>query len=238
MAHALRRALGAWLAASVLAACTPTPSKPPASQVNLGLLYVLTKRYDVALEHLSAALPAMPENTSILNNIAVCYMRLNRHEEARDRLQDVIRRNPKHAGAYFNIAMSYALQNDTFNAVSWIRQGAAQCTPVDVQRFLTDPDFASLRDKKEYQNLLRELYPQLPRGPEGIKIERQAPEFTIRQNHGRGGFRGRGQGGNGNNGSGNSGAQRFGRGPNRGGSGRGPGQGFGRNSGGGRKRGR
>jgi hypothetical protein len=34
--HALRRALRAWLAASVLAACTPTPSKPPASQVNLG----------------------------------------------------------------------------------------------------------------------------------------------------------------------------------------------------------
>ena len=71
---------------------------------------------------------------------------------------------------------------------------------------------------------------QLPR-PEGVKIERQAPEFTIRQNNGRGGFRGRGQGGNGN-------APRFGRGPNRGGgSGRGPNQGFGRGSGG-RKRGR
>jgi hypothetical protein len=79
---------------------------------------------------------------------------------------------------------------------------------------------------------------QLPR-PEGIKIERQAPEFTIRQNNGRGGFRGRGQGGNGSNGNGNSSAPRFGRGPHRGGSGRGPNQGFGRNSGGGgRKRGR
>ena len=77
---------------------------------------------------------------------------------------------------------------------------------------------------------------QLPR-PEGLKIERQAPEFTIRQNTGRGGFRGRGpQGGNGNV-PGNAG-HRFGRGPNRGGSGRGPNQGSGRGTGGGRRRGR
>ena len=76
---------------------------------------------------------------------------------------------------------------------------------------------------------------QLPR-PDGIKIERQAPEFTIRQNNARGGFRGRG-GGTGN-GNGNNGGHRFGRGPHRGGSGRGPNQGFGRNAGGGRKRGR
>ncbi len=65
---------------------------------------------------------------------------------------------------------------------------------------------------------------QLPR-PEGLKIERQAPEFTIRQNNGRGGaFRGRSQGGGNGNGAG-GGGQRFGRGPNRGG--RGAGQGFG-----------
>jgi hypothetical protein len=71
---------------------------------------------------------------------------------------------------------------------------------------------------------------QLPR-VEGVKLERQAHEFTIRQNTGRGGsFRG-GQGAA-NNGSGH----RFGRGPNRptgggGGGGRGA-QGFGRGPGG------
>jgi len=72
---------------------------------------------------------------------------------------------------------------------------------------------------------------QLPR-PEGIKIERQAPEFTIRQNGGRGGnggFRGgdmRARGGRGGGGSNNG--HRFGRGPNRGGGH----QGFGRGPGG------
>jgi hypothetical protein len=86
---------------------------------------------------------------------------------------------------------------------------------------------------------------QLPR-PEGIKIERQAPEFTIRQNNARGGFRGRGHGGGNGSGAGSgSGGARFGRGPHRGGSGRGPNQGFRgggnnqqRQGGGPRKRGR
>ena len=85
---------------------------------------------------------------------------------------------------------------------------------------------------------------QLPR-PEGMKIERQAPEFTIRQNNGRnGGFRGRFAGGGNGSGSGNGhgngtgGGQRFGRGPNRGAGGggggrqgQGQGGGFGRNQG-------
>jgi hypothetical protein len=86
---------------------------------------------------------------------------------------------------------------------------------------------------------------QLPR-PEGIKIERQAPEFTIRQNNGRGGnggFRGGGGGdmrarggggGAGRNGGGGNNGHRFGRGPRPGGGGgRGPNQGFGRGPGGG-----
>jgi hypothetical protein len=68
---------------------------------------------------------------------------------------------------------------------------------------------------------------QLPR-PEGLKIERQAPDFTIRHNAGRGGngnFRGggdtRGRGGRGGHGGqgGGGGGHRFGRGPNRGGGG-------------------
>jgi hypothetical protein len=70
---------------------------------------------------------------------------------------------------------------------------------------------------------------QLPR-PEGLKIERQAPEFTIRQNNSRGaagggGFRGRNQGGGNGSGAG-GGGHRFGRGPQRGG-GRNSNQGFG-----------
>ena len=84
--------------------------------------------------------------------------------------------------------------------------------------------------------------------PEGIKVERQAPEFTIRQNpNGRGGgFRGNGdmraRGGNGSgraNGNGGNNGHRFGRGPRPAGNGggRGPNQGFGRGPGGGQRSG-
>ena len=79
--------------------------------------------------------------------------------------------------------------------------------------------------------------------PEGIKIERQAPEFTIRQNpNGRGGFRGGNGGGEmrARGGGGGNNGHRFGRGPSRpggggagGGRGGGPNQGFGRGPAGG-----
>jgi hypothetical protein len=74
---------------------------------------------------------------------------------------------------------------------------------------------------------------QLPR-VEGLKVERQAPDFTIRQNNVRGGgsFRGAGSRNNGG-GAGNGNSGRFGRGPQRGGGRGGSSHGFGRGPGGG-----
>ena len=87
---------------------------------------------------------------------------------------------------------------------------------------------------------------QLPR-IEGLKPERQVPDFTMRHAAGRGNGHFRGGGGDmRGRGPGGNGGQRFGRGPQRGGGG-GGGQGFGRGpggggqprqGGGGRKRGR
>ncbi|HMC77908.1 MAG TPA: hypothetical protein VKH34_12270 [Vicinamibacterales bacterium] len=107
-----------------------------------------------------------------------------------------------------------------------------------------DPDERqpSFDDGPVHRPLIRA---QLAR-PEGIKIERVAPEFTIRQNSGRGngtnggGFRHGGGGGGdmrgragapgaGRNGGGSNNGHRFGRGPRPAGGGgsRGPNQGFG-----------
>ena len=104
-----------------------------------------------------------------------------------------------------------------------------------------DDEPSVLDDGPVHRPLIRAQLPRI----EGLKVERQAPDFTIRQNAGRGGnghFRG---------GGGSNGGQRFGRGPHRGGggsgggNGRGAGQGFGRgggnqqrHGGGPRKRGR
>src|SRR5262245_18952972 len=83
----------------------------------------------------------------------------------------------------------------------------------------------SFDDGPVHRPLIRAQLPRI----EWVKAERQAPDFTIRQNAGRGGnFRGQG-GGNGS-------SNRFGRGPHRG-NGRGGGfQGFGRGPGGNQQR--
>jgi hypothetical protein len=105
--------------------------------------------------------------------------------------------------------------------------------PDDADDIADEPQPSFIEDGPVHRPLIRA---QLPR-VEGVKLERQAPDFTIRQATGRGNFRGHagsGQGGNG-------GGQRFGRGPQRGGSGQGFGRGPGGNQsrfGGPRKRGR
>src|SRR5438045_8376568 len=97
----------------------------------------------------------------------------------------------------------------------------ADAPPADRDEDIEDEPQPSFNDDGPVHRPL--IRAQLPR-VEGVKIERQAPEFTIRQNNGRnGGFRGRGfSGGGGSNGSGggngaNGTGHRFGRGPNRGG---------------------
>jgi hypothetical protein len=120
--------------------------------------------------------------------------------------------------------------------------GAAPAEP-DAEPVSSVPVEAELEDEGEqpvidegpvHRPLIRAQLPRI----EGLKIERQAPEFTIRQHSGRGGSsRGSnvhtsGRNTNSMGGGGANGGSRFGRGPHRGG-GRGPNQGFGRGPGGG-----
>ncbi len=118
---------------------------------------------------------------------------------------------------------------------------AADIAPVIEDDTVDDEPQPLIDDGPVHRPLIRA---QLPR-VEGLKVERQAPDFTIRQTGGRGGngnFRG---GGGGGQGQGHGNGQRFGRGPHRGnggGGGRGGGgqQGFGgrgQGQGGGRRRG-
>ena len=89
-----------------------------------------------------------------------------------------------------------------------------------------DDDRQPVDDGPVHRPLIRAQLPRI----EGAKVERQAPEFTIRQATGRGNghFRGGGQSqGQNNNG------HRFGRGPHRGAGRGGAPQGFGRGPGGG-----
>lgn len=135
------------------------------AQANLGLLYVLQQRYDVAVEQFEAAGPNLPEVAAIPNNLGVCFIRLGRYEEARTCLESLLQREPRRAAPYFNVAISYVLQKDLTNAMNWVRQGSAVCTPTDAQRFLSDRDFDELRRTAECQAFLREIFPDIPLAP-------------------------------------------------------------------------
>ena len=123
-------------------------------------------------------------------------------------------------------------------AIEVVADVVEEAAPADEPAADDDPDDRqpAIDDGPVHRPLIRA---QLPR-VEGLKAERQAPDFTIRQNAGRGNGHFRGGGG--------PNAQRFGRGPHRGGGRGGAGQGFGRGhggnqqqrhgGGGGRKRGR
>ena len=91
------------------------------------------------------------------------------------------------------------------------------------------PDMPGVDEGPVHRPLIRA---QLPR-VEGVKVERQAPDFTIRQNNVRGGGSFRGAGARNNNGGSNGNGARFGRGPQRAGGRGGSSSGFGRGPGGG-----
>jgi hypothetical protein len=93
----------------------------------------------------------------------------------------------------------------------------------DADDIVDEPQPSFIEDGPVHRPLIRAQLPRL----EGVKVERQAPDFTIRQANGRGNGHFRGQGGNGQGGGG----QRFGRGPQRGGGRGGGSQGFGRGAG-------
>jgi hypothetical protein len=128
----------------------------------------------------------------------------------------------------------HAIEDEVIAAPATLEEPATIAEPEP------EPEPAVMDEGPVHRPLIRATLPR----PEGVKTERPAPDFTIRQAHGRGGngnFRNaRGmhaQGGN--SGRPGGGGARFGRGPQPGGRGpgRGVNQGFGRPGAGGQRHG-
>ncbi len=142
------------------------PGFAPA-HLNMGLLYLVWGRYDQAIEHFQNALVTMPSNPSLLNNMGVAMLRTGRYDEAREQFKAIIDRSVDASAAYFNMAITYALEGDPAEAMEWIKRGATHCSPAVAQGYLKDSDFDSLRGMPEFQSFVRDMYPDLPRGPQG-----------------------------------------------------------------------
>jgi len=133
--------------------------------LNLGLLSLLRGDYVHAADYLERALEQMPDDAPPRNNLAVCLIRLGQYEEARQHLDIVINQHPQLPNAYFNKAITYVYEENFPEAMKWIREGAARCSPVLCQQFLSDNDFNAIRGTKEFQDFTQSLYPNLPEPP-------------------------------------------------------------------------
>lgn len=129
---------------------------------NMGLLNLAAGRYESAADYLDQALSHQSNNPTARNNLAVALIRIGRLDEARVHLRMLIEQQPNLAAAYFNMAISYGMEDNVEEAMAWIRQGAAHCTPVICQKFLSDTDFNSIRQKPAFQEFVKSLYPEAP----------------------------------------------------------------------------
>lgn len=130
--------------------------------LNLGFVYLRMNRYDLAAENFELGLKEMPENPGVINNLAVCLVRLGDVEQARTLLVGLTEQYPAQPTAYFNLAITHVLERNDAAALEFIRRGAEQCTPSQLQLYLSDPDFDPLRSLPAFQRLVSERFPDIP----------------------------------------------------------------------------
>lgn len=133
--------------------------------INLGFVHLRSGRYDLAAEKFEQGLDLIPNSPGVLNNLAVCLIRMGDFENARKKLQQLIEETPSRSTAYFNMAISYVLERDFTTALDWIRKGADFCTPSQLQSYLSDSDFDSLRSHPEFQQIIKDRFPDIPTLP-------------------------------------------------------------------------
>jgi pentatricopeptide repeat protein len=136
------------------------------SFLNLGLLYLAQGEYELAASYFERALPSVPGEVNVRNNYAVALIRLGRYQEAREQLKIIISQQREMPAAYFNGAITYALEGNTQKAIEWIEDGAQHCSPIMLQRFLSDSDFDAIREDPAFQYIVDRLAPRLPQGPQ------------------------------------------------------------------------
>ena len=130
--------------------------------MNLGMLYLVTGRYQIAADYFERTLEDLPDHAGVRNNLAVCLMRVGRYQESREHLQLLIDDLPNEPSWYFNMAITYSEQQNFEEAISWIRQGAEYCSPMEFQRFMADADFNELRKRPEYEEFMQTVFPDIP----------------------------------------------------------------------------
>ena len=132
------------------------------AQMNLAFVHLRLNRYDLAAEYFELALRQMPGNFGAMNNLAVSLLRLGDYQRAREIFTELIEKSPERVTSYFNLAITYVMEKNEADALVWIRKGAEKTPPSQLQAMLSDPDFDTIRSLSEFQQIIRDRFPDIP----------------------------------------------------------------------------
>ncbi len=107
-----------------------------------------------ALECYDKALQIEPKDVFILNNKNGVLIELGRYKEAEECIQQIIKINPEHAPAYYNKACLRILTNEKSDALTNLKK-AVELDSRLKEYAKKDKDFNSIKDDKDFQNLLK-----------------------------------------------------------------------------------
>ena len=126
------------------------------------MLYLASGQFELAEEQFEKAVERMPRNLVLRNNLAVAQLRMGAYEEAERNLRWLMEADPSDPDAYFNLAVLEVAREQFDSAVVLIQKGAEYCTPIELRRYVSDPDFKPLWDYPLFQSIMRMIYGDLP----------------------------------------------------------------------------
>ena len=150
--------------------------KYPEAINNLGTVYYAKKSYRRAVNQYKNALRLVPESASFMSNLGTAYLARKQYEEATKAYQEAIALDPqifdKHsgqgvtvlertveerAGYYYILAKSFAKAGMTDQSLQFMRK-ALENGFKDRDKFKAEPEFSTLQDNQEFQQILAAEY--------------------------------------------------------------------------------
>ncbi|MCS6952273.1 MAG: tetratricopeptide repeat protein [Bryobacteraceae bacterium] len=139
---------------------------------NLGALYYAKKNYRRAIKEYRKALKINPNSASIYSNLGTAYFARKKYKEALEAYQKALALDPEvfehrstygvmlqersveeRARFYYFLAKTYANSGMTDRAVQYVRKALEEGFR-DRKKFLEEPEFASLQQLPEFQQLM------------------------------------------------------------------------------------
>ena len=121
------------------------------ARLNLGLLHLLRREFDLVPPLLDPLVNTDPTNVKLRRYLATAYWEKGDPYQARLHLQEMVRLQPDEPRPYFEIARCFTLQEQKQEALAWLSLGKEHCDATQLASFLRDPAFEPLYPLQAFQ---------------------------------------------------------------------------------------